>query len=468
MTPQELQYVQRTIERHIEFHFHEKAVASYKAADIAWIEWDAVCGEGWSEDASIIIPIVPKDLPRQVTWNVPFRDTSLVLWNRLPLPEGWQCDHDEAPLWYRGPQGHFMPAWDLVGTAFDLLTMQEERASQRRDAMGRALASMSPRQADGRLQVPLINNSAAALVDVCLRQQYAGQAASVAFAKPVSVCLSHDLDQLRGDDFWTQAARLWRFLSPLRHLRMPRFSALGSIVDNCLRPRRYFMDDLLAMIAAERARAFRSINYVLCGSRGRYGARTSARFLERYLKEITPHSDIGMHYNYGTLSQVDAFCRQKDQIGTLTSQVPVAGRAHYLVMDPQDSFQFWEAQGMQLDESLGYPDGVGYRGGIAGPFKPFDPESQKEASIISLPLVAMDSAIAFQFGGEYEAAIEALVRHLSVVGGTFTLLFHPGMFANPEHPETEGMYERNLDIFVRYDAVSKTPLAILSEIDCDE
>ena len=265
MTPQELQYVRRTIERHIEFHFHEKAVASYKAADIAWIEWDAVCGEGWSEDALIIIPIVPKDLPRQVTWNVPFRDTSLVLWNRLPLPEGWQCDHDEAPLWYRGPQGHFMPAWDLVGTAFDLLTMQEERASQRRDAMGRALASMSPRQADGRLQVPLINNSAAALVDVCLRQQYAGQAASVAFAKPVSVCLSHDLDQLRGDDFWTQAARLWRFLSPLRHLRMPRFSALGSIVDNCLRPRRYFMDDLLAMIAAERARAFRSINYVLAG-----------------------------------------------------------------------------------------------------------------------------------------------------------------------------------------------------------
>ena len=132
MTPQELQYVQRTIERHIEFHFHEKAVASYKAADIAWIEWDAVCGEGWSEDASIIIPIVPKDLPRQVTWNVPFRDTSLVLWNRLPLPEGWQCDHDEAPLWYRGPQGYQQ---DLVGTAFDLLTMQEERASQRRDAM---------------------------------------------------------------------------------------------------------------------------------------------------------------------------------------------------------------------------------------------------------------------------------------------------------------------------------------------
>ena len=60
-----------------------------KAADIAWIEWDAVCGEGWSEDALIIIPIVPKDLPRQVTWNVPFRDTSLVLWNRLPLPDGW-------------------------------------------------------------------------------------------------------------------------------------------------------------------------------------------------------------------------------------------------------------------------------------------------------------------------------------------------------------------------------------------
>ena len=99
--------------------------------------------------------------------------------------------------------------------------------------------------------------------------------------------------------------------------------------------------------------------------------------------------------------------------------MPVAGRAHYLLMDPQTSFHFWEAQGIEIDESLGYPDAVGCAG-IAGPFKPFDQGSQKEASITSLPLVAMDSAIAAQFAEVYEDAIE----HMVVSGWwNFFLLF---------------------------------------------
>ena len=84
-----------------------------------------------------------------------------------------------------------------------------------------------------------------------------------------------------------------------------------------------------------------------------------------------------------------------------------------------------------------------------------------ETSIISLPLIAMDSAIALRFGTDFEIAIDSMVHHLSVVGGTFSLLFHPGMFANPEHPETMGMYERILEIFQKYGAVSMTPLSIL-------
>ena len=148
--------------------------------------------------------------------------------------------------------------------------------------------------------------------------------------------------------------------------------------------------------------------------------------------------------------------------------MPIAGRAHYLQMDSQTSFQFWESQGIQIDESLGYPDAVGYRAGIAGPFRPFDRTKEGETSIISLPLIAMDSAIALRFGTDFEIAIDSMVHHLSVVGGTFSLLFHPGMFANPEHPETMGMYERILEIFQKYGAVSMTPLSLLEALDAGD
>ena len=343
--------------------------------------------------------------------------------------------------------------------------MHEERISGRRDRMGRSVASMSPRHADGRLQVPFINNSVAVLVDQCLQQDCGGDASAVPFAKPVSICLSHDLDQLRGDDFWTQAARFWRFLLPLMRFRAPYFSALGHVFFNLLRPRKYFMDDLLAMVSAEKARGFRSINYVLCGKRGRFGARTPSRIIGRYLQEVLPDCEIGIHYNHDTLGHAGPFNRQRQEIKTLTSILPVAGRAHYLQMESQTSFQFWETQGIRIDETLGYPDAVGYRAGIAGPFRPFDETKEGEASIFSLPLIAMDSAVAFQFGTDFETAIDSMVHHLSVVGGTFSLLFHPGMFANPEHPETMEMYEQVLEIFQRYGAVSMTPLSILADLE---
>jgi hypothetical protein len=282
MTPQEVGYVRRTLARHIHFHFHDDAVASYQAATIAWVAWDDLVRLALPPDASIVIPIVPKELIEPVTWTVPFRGTTITFWNRLPPPDGWQCDDVDSPLWYRSPQGHLMPAWDLAGTTFDLLTMHEERIAGRRDRMGRSVAGMSPRHADGRLQVPVINNSAAVLVDQCLRQGCGGEASVVPFAKPVSVCLSHDLDQLRGDDVWTQAARFWRFLLPLRCFRAPNFSALGHVFVNLFQPRKFFMDDLLAMVSAEKARGFRSINYVLCGKRGRFGARTPSRIIGRY------------------------------------------------------------------------------------------------------------------------------------------------------------------------------------------
>ena len=183
MTPQELNYVRRALARHIHYHFCDEAIVSYQDSNIAWVEWGDLVREALPTDVSTIIPIAPRDLIEPVTWTVPFRGTTLMFWNRLPLPEGWQCDDVASPLWYRSPLGHLMPAWDLAGTTLDLLTMHEERVSGRRDHMGRSVASMSPRHADGRLQVPFINNSAAVLVDQCLRQACDGDAAAVPFAK---------------------------------------------------------------------------------------------------------------------------------------------------------------------------------------------------------------------------------------------------------------------------------------------
>ena len=56
--------------------------------------------------------------------------------------------------------------------------------------------------------------------------------------------------------------------------------------------------NLLDMLATESEFGFCSINYVLSGRRGRFGARTSARYIRKYLGELPASTLLGLHYNY--------------------------------------------------------------------------------------------------------------------------------------------------------------------------
>ena len=85
MTPQELGYVRRTLANHIHLHFHDDAVASYRAAHIAWVSWDDLVHQALPPDASIIIPIVSKELIETSHLDRFFPWHHLTFWNRLPL-----------------------------------------------------------------------------------------------------------------------------------------------------------------------------------------------------------------------------------------------------------------------------------------------------------------------------------------------------------------------------------------------
>ena len=217
------------------------------------------------------------------------------------------------------------------------------------------------------------------------------------------------------------------------------------------------MDDLLKMINLEKKFGYKSISYVLCGKRGRYGARTSLKYIKKYLSEIPPGFEIGMHYNYDTHLDKKSFLQQKDQIENIIGCDISSGRAHYLQMDFNKSYKFWKEMGIEYDESFGYSDKVGYRAGIAGPFLPYDIHSENSLNIISIPLIAMDSCIVNNFGKSSLIEIEKHIAHLNEVGGTFTLLFHPGRHENEEYKETKGMYQLILEIFKKYDAECVLP-----------
>lgn len=445
MQAAETRYLEETVRAHVRRFFTEAARIAFEAVPLRWC---TMAEAARPQERALFIPtdIAPAAVPGDA-WKVPFSGTRLTFWNALTPPSfEWRLLDSPAPLWYVHPCGAVMPAWNLARTLFDLLTLREETACPDRDTHGRFVGHMSPRAGTGLLEAPIFNDSVAAMVAACVGLQRAGVPGTMLtpelVAPPVLV-LSHDLDQLRGNDVWTQAVRLSRAVLP-RGKSVPKLRNAWLSVVNAVLPRRYYFDNIVGMIAIERMLGFTSSLYFLNGTGGRFGARSGSGLIPDVAAMTPAGWDLGLHYNHDTHLEPRIFAAQRTELEALLGRHVVAGRAHYLRFDPAHSWRFYVDMGIQADESLGYYDRIGYRAGIAGPFQPYDAQSGRALPLVEMPMVAMEGALVEQYPADPVEAFERHLRHIAIVGGAVSLLFHPGQFHNPEHPETLGLYRRLL------------------------
>jgi hypothetical protein len=351
-----------------------------------------------------------------------------------------------------------MPAWNLFGNLFDLLTFGEEQRSSQRDHHGRFASQASPRREKGLLDVPAFNEAAALLVAALVSMSRSERASLVLdiLPEPPVVVLSHDCDILTGNGFHTQAARLYRFFQPMARLRPPRPANLWWMLRNAATPRRFYFDNATGMIDIERCFGFTSTFYLLNGSGGRFGARSRFSEVVRLAERIPKSWEMGIHYNYDTFLDDEKFAAQLNQLKELSPLPIVSGRAHYLRFDPYRSFSFLRQFGIYADESSGWSDCIGFRNGIAGGFEAYDPVGQFTLGIWEVPLVVMDEALVKQQGVNAISLVRRYLHHLGRIGGALTILFHPGQFFNPEHGEMVGVYHEILQVCRHAGAVSQT------------
>jgi hypothetical protein len=118
-------------------------------------------------------------------------------------------------------------------------------------------------------------------------------------------------------------------------------------------------------------------------------------------------------------------------------------RYHYLRADPHRNLAPLADAGLRYDTSLGFPDAVGFRAGIARPFRPWSFERDEPLDLIEVPLAAMDATLAEDryLGLSAKRAEPQLTRLLDWAaehGGAFAVLWHPDRF----DPTTSGGWDR--------------------------
>ena len=108
------------------------------------------------------------------------------------------------------------------------------------------------------------------------------------------------------------------------------------------------------------------------------------------------------------------------------------------------------ALGFRYDTTLGFSDALGFRAGIAHPFRPWDFEKEGPASIVEVPLAVMDATLAearYQ-GLSAQAAKPQLIALLDWAaehGGGFSILWHPDRFDAPSARGWDRLYFEVLD-----------------------
>jgi hypothetical protein len=369
--------------------------------------------------------VIPEQVERRARWVLDsIGATELGFGDDVPY---------DAEAWEQVDRGE-LPVDDDVAAGFYHLARMEERNGPR-DEHGRFRAEWSCLDP---LDPPLER----------LRRQLGAEERSF------SVALTHDVDNpwrwtpigLRGS-----AARLKR--NVLQARLAPAFreaTALAAAPVHRVRgtdPNWRFAE----IVAEERRRgAHGSTFFVLAAHHDPHDGAAPERYDElrpRVVETLLEaQAEVGLHGSYTAADDLARLAEEKAKLEALAG--PVAGhRYHYLRGDPHRNIAQLP---FQYDTTLGFPDAVGFRAGIARPFHPWDFDRDAPADVLELPLAAMDATLAEErylglSAKRAEPRLNALLDWGAANGGHFAILWHPDRFDPLSSGGWDRLYSRVLD-----------------------
>lgn len=205
--------------------------------------------------------------------------------------------------------------------------------------------------------------------------------------------------------------------------------------------------------AEERAHGSRSTFFVMAG----HGHRADGAAPESY-ERLRPKlvetlagagAEIGLHGSYLAAEDLDKLARERALLAQLDGPL-VGHRYHYLRVDPHRNLVPLEGLGFRYDTSLGFPDALGFRAGIAHPFRVWDVARDRPSDLIEVPLAVMDATLAEEryeglTAGAAKPRIFEVLDRAAEHGGGFSILWHPERFDTPSARGWDRLYFEVMD-----------------------
>jgi hypothetical protein len=352
---------------------------------------------------------------------------------------------DESDF-FSHPEKDTFPNFDILARIFYILSRYEEYTAPPSvfDSHQRFTAAASLQKRLSYLHQPIVNQWI-----IALRAALLAQFPNLHFAPPQYFCFqpSFDIDMV-----WRYKHKGWRrtiggmardFLKGKFYDIPKRVKILRGVQND---PDYIF--DYLFQIHANLEIA--PIFFFLLGDLGKYDKNIYWQnpALGALVKIIADRYRCGLHPSYASNQSIHILEKEKSRFETLTHRPLQISRQHFLKLRFPETYQRLLALGIKEDWSLGYADDIGFRAGVASPFRWFDLVKDEATDLVIHPFQIMDVTLRDYLRLSPEEAfskIETMISTIKNVGGTFTTLWHNSSFSE-EWADWRVVYERMIDI----------------------
>ena len=237
------------------------------------------------------------------------------------------------------------------------------------------------------------------------------------------VIVSHDVDRTTG----FEPTALLNALLKLCGIRSSPCLGLRTVLSPLA-----LLRNVERLLDYEASHGVGAIYFMLAGPYGidRYSSRTDINWsVARKIIQLVNNSGmrVGLHGSYSAREH-NSYAEEKKRIEDVLGSSVNTHRNHYLRFDSEKLPSQLDNAKITYDFSVGFTNRIGFRGGYAGACRTFNFAANQSASVISIPLLFMDSMM---LGRDPMLIIPELRRSLEAVqrvNGCVSVLFHPESF----------------------------------------
>jgi len=246
--------------------------------------------------------------------------------------------------------------------------------------------------------------------------------------KNFAICLTHDIDKI----------------SPGKRERIKIF--LESIKNRSIKLKNFYwnFDQIIQIEKSYKANS----TFFLMASKGpdkRYDIATLKKVIHSLEKD---NFEIGLHGDFFSTTQIKYMSEEKKALSKFLNETLYGIRQHFLKIEIPLTFENQIISDFKYDSTLGYPDQIGFKNGMAHPF--YIKIKKLDKQILEIPLAIMDATFQTNKNNyltdqkKIWTEIKDILDEVIAVNGCVSILWHNDRFSEDLYPGGAKMYENIL------------------------